>query len=352
LKPIPTLLRIAYEQKRILLIRWSRPHLLEDFLVPPEGGFDWRVPPEMVEVMSNSSYGKRLTPIRVIKEYARGGMALIRTRYQTSTPDKVYDEMVAQDQNETLPDYALRKAVELQPQPDFNHIYHKVWRIFFTPAPKVAIIIKKKLDDMGLIPNHYVSAHLRALYAVDAHERPDWYIHMFTENALACATQLKQGTSIFFASDSSVATEYALKLGREKLINSTHSHYVADQKSVPEALAKGVVVSIPNPNPPWHLDSMLGPVEKFYDTFVDLYLMALAGCVTYGKGGYGHWASLIGGNADCALKQAPMGQSNYVKNPCRFTPPGDPTAKEYYHNPFSKGTDSLLLPPMTTSINR
>jgi thymidylate synthase len=44
LKPIPWALRTAYYTRRILLIHWDQPGLLEEFLVPPKGGFDWRVP--------------------------------------------------------------------------------------------------------------------------------------------------------------------------------------------------------------------------------------------------------------------------------------------------------------------
>jgi hypothetical protein len=44
LKPLPTLVRIAAVTHRILLIHWTRPAKLEEFLLPPKGGVDWRVP--------------------------------------------------------------------------------------------------------------------------------------------------------------------------------------------------------------------------------------------------------------------------------------------------------------------
>ena len=52
LKPIPFMLRMAYNTRRILLIRWTRPASLEEFLVPPKNGFDWRVPEEMATIVS------------------------------------------------------------------------------------------------------------------------------------------------------------------------------------------------------------------------------------------------------------------------------------------------------------
>jgi hypothetical protein len=55
LKPIPWALRVAYQTKRILLIRWTRPVKLEEFLVPPKGGMDWRVPEWMADIVSLST---------------------------------------------------------------------------------------------------------------------------------------------------------------------------------------------------------------------------------------------------------------------------------------------------------
>ena len=53
LKPIPFMLRMAYNTRRTLLIRWTRPAKLEEFLVPPKGGIDWRVPEEMSVIVSS-----------------------------------------------------------------------------------------------------------------------------------------------------------------------------------------------------------------------------------------------------------------------------------------------------------
>jgi hypothetical protein len=41
---IPYLLREAYEMKRLVFIHWTDPTNLEEFLVPPIGGIDWRTP--------------------------------------------------------------------------------------------------------------------------------------------------------------------------------------------------------------------------------------------------------------------------------------------------------------------
>ena len=52
LKPFLYLLREAYEQQRLLLIYWTKPARLEEFVVPPKGGVDWRVPVWLQTVVS------------------------------------------------------------------------------------------------------------------------------------------------------------------------------------------------------------------------------------------------------------------------------------------------------------
>ena len=44
LKIIPYMIRLAYTTKRILLIHWTKPASLEQFLLPPNNGLDWRTP--------------------------------------------------------------------------------------------------------------------------------------------------------------------------------------------------------------------------------------------------------------------------------------------------------------------
>eukprot|EP00980_Cylindrotheca_fusiformis_P018107 scaffold5817_cov101-Cylindrotheca_fusiformis.AAC.12 len=44
MKPFLFALRQAYLSKRLLVIHWTLPARLEEFLVPPKGGYDWRAP--------------------------------------------------------------------------------------------------------------------------------------------------------------------------------------------------------------------------------------------------------------------------------------------------------------------
>jgi hypothetical protein len=40
LKPLPSLRRVAHISNRFLLIHWTRPAKLEEFLLPPKGGIE------------------------------------------------------------------------------------------------------------------------------------------------------------------------------------------------------------------------------------------------------------------------------------------------------------------------
>ena len=313
LKPTPTLLRIAQMTNRFLLIQWSRPSKLEDFLLPPKGGIDWRVPDwlgksvcyysrdgdnvisEIVVCFRGShcqltgpelaERGVWTTPGDELREFANGEEMVVRSRYQSFNGGSEW-------YNENL----------YPGEVDFDHLYHDVWKIFFTPSPPVATRIQRELENLGLMPGEYASAHVRALYAIAA--RPVKSIERWTKNGLNCASQLRPGKPIFLASDSDYAAEVALEYGRKR--NAS------------------IVVHQSNPNPPLHLDKTNDtaprPPSDYYDTFIDLYLLALGGCVFHNKGGFGSWGLLIGGNVSCVYRQK-HSKVKGIDNPCNWTAP-------------------------------
>jgi len=322
LKPVPALLRKAWESKRIYLIRWTRPGLLEEFLIPPEGGFDWRVPEELARVMNDPSNGKRLATRTMINRYASTGLALVRSRFQTDTPNLHYHRWVFGEDNVTESD--PNNVPATIDEPDFDSVFPSLWKIAFTPSPPIQTILRNKLNELGLVVNGYVGAHMRALYKVAT--RPEKQQKQFAENALACATELwPDPPLVFLASDSSLVLEHALGLSK------SGRHGIP--KVVTSAAATATAVASNNDNNnndnkkkaeqeqhPLHLDTFVAPIEEFYGTFVDLYLLAMARCVTYGTGGYGHWGMLIGGHTTCTKRQHRIGTR--IKNPsqdlCHF----------------------------------
>ena len=60
----------------------------------------------------------------------------------------------------------------------------------------------------------------------------------------------------------------------------------------------------PNPNKPLHLDfasrgNGTWAVSDYYDSFVDLLIMANAKCVVYGEGGFGRFANTLSFDYTC-----------------------------------------------------
>jgi hypothetical protein len=94
---------------------------------------------------------------------------------------------------------------------NFAHVYHDVWRIFFTPSPPVAQTIVQILNGKGLNPGRYVSTHIRTLYGKDF--KMPKLIQDMTETALNCSSRLCPGSPIFLASDSDLAANFGVEYG-------------------------------------------------------------------------------------------------------------------------------------------
>lgn len=96
-----------------------------------------------------------------------------------------------------------------------------------------------------------------------------------TMNAINCASQLLPGRPVYFASDATFAKHEA--------------------KAYAERTNHSVIVF------PIHLEFATNKtVSNYYPVFLDLFLMANGRCVSYSKGGYGVWGSLLSSNASCS----------------------------------------------------
>jgi len=254
-----------------------------------------------------SDYGVMVTLAEDVREAVVSQNISVRTKYQSYDGGEGW-------YNEHLIGNEL----------SFNELFHDVWNVFFTPSPPVARVIKQEMVRSGLVPGKYASAHIRALYALTY--RAPGQTRKWTSNAINCASKLRPSSPIFVASDSALASQHALNYGKN------HSGWVVTHQN--------------NPDPPLHLDKAenltLGearhPPSAYYDTFVDLYLLALGGCVYFTKGGYGHWALLIGGNITCGfrLKRNKKG----IVNPCGWEGTIAPDT------PQPVITDPLFLEPL------
>jgi len=290
LGPLPFHIRMAANQRRILLISWqdNRPGPLETFLLPPTGGIDWRFPDwlSMKFQQSDQQRHKKITTYvdKILRWNPNIEIRWLRVKYQSHDHGQLpYDtERTSQD------------------EPTFQQVYHDIWRIFFTPTRPIARRIESELKTLRLIPGMYHSIHLRAMYLVE--HREELTIKEWTQNSIRCATtelptvvgvphQEGQSkgmslptTTYLFVSDSIIAKEEAIRFGNEHglhIIHRLHNH-----DTIPLHLEKDNSTN----------------VEDFYDVFVDLLMMGLSQCTNYHLGGFGRLGSLISYDASCTYR--------------------------------------------------
>ena len=184
LKGFLWVLREAYLTRRLLLIHWTMPAPLEEFLMPPRYGVDWRVPNWLSKELHDcvGHQGRRFYRMSALKEarYDRD-TPLFRSRVQSVTGGaEMYNE-------------------ELGPgEPSFEQVYHDVWRIFFTPSLPVRATIETYMKMWDFYPGEYAAAHLRALYG-RTKERTDEQATEWAQNAMNCASTLRPGGPFLFA---------------------------------------------------------------------------------------------------------------------------------------------------------
>ena len=275
LHQIPLVIRVAAETKRLFFIKWeNRPAPLEEFLIPPPGGLDWRVPSWLEDKLQFD----RVSYINNNNYYA--GMLANYSMIQGTFVDTMANFGGHHGQL-----YYDRRC---QPgEPNFETVYGDVWRSVFQPVPTIQSRIDQELAVLGLAVGNYTSVHVRSKYLSEAS-----FDNVTNENAIHCGLELQPDMPVYVASDSPHSIQYMVEYGKR--------------------IQKRIVARVIH-QPPLHLDrggsyfrkpfqSQFSNVSAamFYDTFIDLYILAGAKCVSYGKGGYGRWASRLSLDPMCS----------------------------------------------------
>lgn len=271
LKPVPLILHWAARTKRILLLHWGRPAALEEFLLP-SGLVDWRVPDYMLSSVIAGS--RPFGDVNACEGQFSSDSVLIFSRIQSWNG-------------------GLLRYNELNPEgPSFEEIYHDIWTSLFTPTLPIQALIIQQMERLNLRVGEYAAAHLRGLYGVK--DRPKRKLEELGENAVKCASNLIQqqdaASAIYFASDSKVAMDY-----------------IVDQVA-PQQQSTYSIVALRRDYEPLHVEKTLNwqsrNASEYYDTFVDLYILAMSKCVSYNVGGYGQWGLFLSGHVTCFNKHA------------------------------------------------
>jgi hypothetical protein len=354
LRHVPLALWMAAQTGRLLLIHWELPAPLEEFLVPPTpihtnndsdskiNSLDWRIPTWLLDKFQ---FANRPTVIKVPEIPA----ALLNNNNISSNnnSNSILMDMRLQSYREAYVYYnthAVTSKLDPNPNsskhsstwtdttdPDFNAILRPVWNLLFTPSPAVATLLTSHLQRMHLQPGQYAAAHTRTLYHFNLTGSD---LQNTVENAVNCAAQLDADsnsnsnaihtttgitttttpTSILVASDCLGASQLAVAYGQGRVVSqsttpaddSIHNNSnsaMSAQYQTPLHLdreadflsrheQRGVLLQ--------HQTAL--PAEAYYNVFVDLYLLAMARCVTYDRGGFGKLASLLSTNTSCFIR--------------------------------------------------
>lgn len=294
LGPLPFHIRMAAKYQRLLLISWrdDRPAPLETFLLPPQGGVDWRLPEWLLRKFQQGDQRRRIATYmdKILRWGPDKESRWLRVKYQSHDHGQgAYD--------------GQRISAE---DPTFSQVFHDVWRIFFTPTQPIAQQIETELKVLGLTPGGFNSVHLRAMYGVEY--RDENLIRWWSQNAINCATsQLpKSDGPILFTSDSMSAKAEGVDYGTRNGIKVVHR--LSNQDRQPLHLEKDTSLNI----------------EGFFDTFVDVLMLGLSRCTNYHLGGYGRWGSLMSYNSSCYFRmKATMDRCDLLTDSSPKDPPLD-----------------------------
>jgi hypothetical protein len=294
LNALPYLLMLANQTNRLFFMTWSRPAPLEEFLVPPKGGLNWSIPsavdfsPYLIgrrNIRGRAKSSTNETGIIAHKGnayWANTDLFFVEARMAGAPPKSTYDD--------------CRESTDEAP---FERVFRDVWQILFEPSPNLVAIIGSTQRRLGLTEGLYVSAHVRAQYKINANDNT-----AIVRNAIHCASTLYPGAPVFVGSDSTQVANYAVQYGKTVL---NHSVFARMQEGVTLHIDRGKSF-LSHADADWNEY----PASAYFDTFVDMYLLSGAKCVTYGIGGYGYWTSMMSGNVSCSMRHT-------VRN-CSWTP--------------------------------
>jgi hypothetical protein len=317
LRPLPFIVLVAAETKRILWIKWEKPASLESFLLPPVGGVDWRTP-EWFSSKLKGNAERSVSVEKVVRDASNPDAIIVKARVQASDHGSSYYNTQAVRVGE--PSDALRQH------------YRDCWFSFFTPVAPIATIIESEMIRMRLIPGEFSFAHLRAHYGVEDIGRDLQLVKNWTINSLNCVSLLRPGGPFFFSSDSSFARRVAVDYGHQQNVSVVTRIEIKD---------------------PLHLDIVKEGAHKdpsdYYPTFTDLYLMSFGECMSYNMGGYGKWGLLLSGrNLTCNIRHwtAGVAKSTADKSGCEWTNPIVCHKSAQKENPGQQLELPLFLPHM------
>jgi hypothetical protein len=342
LKPLPTLVLLAAQSRRILLLHWTRPTLLTQFLVPPTiqdvNGtmivFNW-TKPDFVPVtgLGTRLYTKLATLTKAIDRFSTTIPVLcVRlqdqhggSEYYNAQERIVAVAAAARNGNSTISTITTPTTTALSEPRAYRKVYRNLFLVAFAPSPPVWEHLWNRIQTWRLLyPNEYVVGHLRADYGLQ--RIPPDQLASVALNTVQCASHLvHQATTTTFrrTTTTTTASEFAvvnatMPLPIVFLSDSTAAmQHVALYASQAAKLGFTIVTLdtlASAVSEPLHLDKASSvTAADYYNVFVDIMIMANAKCVVHGPGGFGRLGALLSYDPMCIRQTVELGR--YIQCP-------------------------------------
>lgn len=276
LRPLPFFLVLAKKMNRVLLIKWQKGFDLEEYLLPPNGGIDWRLPESM--------------DLATVEDLLSEDVDWLQVEVKDAKFNRKKNVIVGHVGDHY--DRIKKQYFNTADNPEGTFAF--MWKILFKPVPKLQIAIDKTMKDLKLQPRKYVSAHYRtsdhelnmviegSVRKLDKTIDPDHDI----ENTIACAHKISPDKSypIYFTSSNAANVKYAVtdnaltkKNKNVKVVGNVDAIRLHSEKPF-----RGSAFEDHDPS-------------ELYPAFIDLYLMSNGACVAFGKLGFGRLGAKMAG---------------------------------------------------------
>ena len=339
---LPFLVLVAAQSQRQLKIVWTVPFPLEEFLMPHTSnsetgiGVDWMLPAATAStgldkdiflsqdvILSTPSVVDKTVFVRVtslLEAVHRTDLPVVRARIQdyTSAWD-YYDQYHAKHylgNNNSIKERGTNFA---------EQHYRELFFVLFQPSPPLVqamnekhvmpaslagkqVISKEKQEQNIALPSDYAVAHYRSLYGSQIAPSME-YMTAASKNAVNCASQLLPGGPIVFLSDSTESAQTLMGTQATRVFLRTNTKMTSrTNTAIPEPLHLDKATRQQRSRQSLSATTTQYEPSDFYDTFLDLFLMARARCVSFGQGGFGKMGSLLSGNRTCTNRHFEYGK--------------------------------------------
>jgi len=335
LRALPFYLLLASKVQRLLCIHWSEPFGLEELLQPPKGGMDWRCPTYMPQAEDVRHYtlfrGREKIDTKQMVQTMIVDLQQNHDRF-ISIGGKDRDFEKINRLNNIFQANSYQKRYPVANKWNYVDLTQHIFRILFEPIPPILRRMKAVMEHHRLIEAKYTAIHVRGRYPtgrmqdiVGKSEAKDHdkgshtlpfdgklkdYLLKILENAVECAVQLlvDHDEPIFFSSDNTDLTEYALK--HTFTIQNRNISLVGAIENRDEIQHLGAVHHLSS-----HDNNKTTDPSLFYPIIQDLFLMGGARCVAHGIGSFGAFGAGLTGNTCRVVHRKHSGKPVSCPNP-------------------------------------